>query len=126
MRPAAPELARQIQTAEEAVWTALAEGDADADRRLLSAGFLGLYPSGPAGREDHAGALDTGPTAAEWALRDVRVFSLAPGLALIAYRAGFLRLSDRTRQDWWISSIWRETQAGGWENIFSQDTPAAQ
>jgi hypothetical protein len=40
---------------ETMVWDALQRGDADADSRLLSDDFLGVYSSGFAGRSDHAG-----------------------------------------------------------------------
>src|SRR3954453_10291357 len=49
---------------ETRVWQALTEGDASADASLLSEDFLGVYPTGFAGRDDHTGALTGGPTVA--------------------------------------------------------------
>ena len=42
---------------ETEVWDALRRGDAEADARLLAEDFLGVYPSGFAGRSDHAGRV---------------------------------------------------------------------
>jgi len=37
-------------------WQALATGDAPTDAALLAPGFLGVYPTGLAGRADHTPA----------------------------------------------------------------------
>lgn len=123
MEVADARLHAEILGCETAVWQALATGDGAADRRLLSPGFLGVYPTGPAGRDAHAAALDGGATVAGFDLSAVQVRQLARNLALIVYRADFTRLPDGSRQAWWISSLWRRGGAAGWENLFSQDTP---
>jgi len=127
MTPAPEAIAAQVLDHERRVWAALETGDAAADLGLLDARFLGLYPDGPADRAAHAAQVSTGPSVGDWQVSDLRVMALSdsdPGLALIVYRASFLRLRDESRQDWWISSIWRAQGDGGWTNIFSQDTPA--
>ncbi len=43
-------LAVEIEACERAVWQALADGDAAADRAALAADFPGVYPDGFAGR----------------------------------------------------------------------------
>ncbi len=52
---------------ETGVWLALQRGDAEADRKLLSEDFLGVYPTGFADRADHVGQLADGPTVTEFA-----------------------------------------------------------
>lgn len=116
-------LAAEIEACERAVWQALADGDAAADRAALAADFLGLYPDGFAGREDHAGQLARGPTVTEFALSQLRVLPLGPDHALIAYAARYRRPGRGADEEIYVSSVWRRS-GGGWENLFSQDTPA--
>ncbi len=116
-------LAAEIEACERAVWQALVDGDAAADRAALAADFLGLYPDGFAGREDHVGQLATGPGIAAFALSGLRVMSLGADHALIAYAARFRRVGAGAEEAMYVSSVWRR-RGQGWENLFSQDTPA--
>ena len=112
---------------ETKVWDALHRGDAEADARLLAEDFLGVYPSGFAGRSDHAGQLTNGPTVAEFEIRDARLMVLSDDDVLLSYRADWRRFSTGERapaESMYISSLWSR-RAGGWVNVFSQDTPVA-
>ena len=109
---------------ERAVWRALVAGDPGADRDALAMGFLGVYPDGFAGREEHAAQLDTGPTVLTYALSDARILPLGPDHVLLAYRATYTRpATPDDPETMYVSSIWART-GQGWENVFSQDTPA--
>ena len=112
-----------LLAAETAVWQALATGDAAADAALLAPGFLGVYPTGFAGRDDHAGQLAHGPTVAAWRIEDARLLAPVPDLALLAYRAVFRRTGRAEEEMMFVSSLWQR-QGGAWINLFSQDTPA--
>jgi len=107
---------------EHGVWRALVDGDADADRRALSADFLGVYPTGFAGRAEHVGQLADGPTVAEYELTDARVVPVSADAALLVYRATYRRPGGDDRQLMYVSSLWCR-RADGWVNTFSQDTP---
>lgn len=121
--PPAPLLA-EISTCERLVWDALVTGDATADERLLSAQFLGVYPDGFAGKADHSGQLDNGPTIASYDLQDLRLLTLGPDHALLSYLAVYQRVDAKTPEQMYVSSVW-ERHGEGWVNLFSQDTPAA-
>ena len=111
---------------ESKVWDALRRGDAEEDTRLLAEDFLGVYPSGFAGRSDHAGQLANGPTVAEFELHDARLMVLSDNDVLLSYRADWRRLSVGERgplESMYISSIWSR-RSGQWVNVFSQDSPA--
>ena len=112
----------EVTRRERAVWDALVRGDAAADERLLAPDFLGLYPTGFAGREDHVAPLYGGPTVARFELSDVRTVELAEGVVLVAYRAAFVRAGGADEEAMWVSSIWSRRD-GRWVNVFSQDTP---
>ena len=116
-------LAAEIEACERAVWQALADGDAAADRAALAADFLGVYPDGFAGREEHVGQLAAGPSIAAFALFDLRVMQLGPDHALIAYAARYRRVGGDAEETMYVSSVWRR-RGPDWENVFSQDTPA--
>jgi hypothetical protein len=111
---------------ESQVWRALADGDADADGRLLSDDFLGVYATGFADRTDHVAQLKDGATVATFALHDVRMVVVSESAVLLAYRAEFERpRSADARQrhsTMYVSSLWclRDER---WVNVFSQDTP---
>ena len=110
---------------ELAVWEALRTGDADADRRLLSPDFVGLYPTGFATREDHAGELAKGPTVGEYSLHETRLLVVSERDVLLCYRADWCRVTGGTPvapESMYISSLWSESD-GQWLNMFSQDTP---
>jgi len=86
MTPRTPDLAVFVEL-ETQVWEALRHGDAEVDRRLLADDFLGVYPTGFAGRSDHVAELDDGPTVAEYELHDARILTVSADDVLLAYRA---------------------------------------
>jgi len=108
---------------EARVWQALVDGDAAADAALLTADFLGVYPSGFATRADHAGNLADGASMAGFALDRARLRMLGPDAALLSYRATFRRAGGPGEEIMYISSLW-ERCGDRWANSFSQDTPA--
>lgn len=112
----------EILNLEKQVWMALVEGNASADRALLSADFLGVYPTGFANRDDHVGQFADAPTMAEFELSDERLRVLTPDIVLLSYKADYLRLGATTREAMLISSLW-ERRNDVWVNSFSQDTP---
>lgn len=110
---------------ETEVWRALASGDAEADGRMLSDDFLGVYPTGFANRADHVGQLADGPTVATFALHDARLIAVSESAVLLSYRAELERRTSEVSsgaQEMYVSSLWCR-QAGKWLNVFSQDTP---
>ena len=110
---------------ERQVWQALCGGDAQADARLLSADFLGVYPTGFADRAAHAAQLAERPLVADFLIDRERLLPLAADTALLAYRATFRRPGQDRRAPvhvMFVSSIW-QCRAGVWVNVFSQDTP---
>ena len=118
------ELAELLEL-ETRVWTALQNGDAADDMASLSEDFLGVYPSGFATREDHAGQLNDGPTVDDFVLSDARMMSVSEDDVLLSYRADFRRPSEDALITWFVSSLW-SIREGRWVNTFSQDTPAAK
>ncbi|MGY9083794.1 MAG: nuclear transport factor 2 family protein [Acidimicrobiales bacterium] len=108
---------------ETRVWQALVDGDARADAACLSPDFLGVYPSGFAGREDHAALLDDGPTVTSYVLSESRLNRVTGDAAMLSYRADFVRPSDSAAIVWYVSSLWCR-RGSEWVNTFSQDTPA--
>jgi len=116
-------LMQELVACETAVWEALVLGDAGADAAMLSAGFLGVYPDGFAGRDSHTGQLSGGPTVAAYELTEARVMRLGPDHALLAYRARYQRVGRSVGEEMYVSSIWQR-EGDGWLNVFSQDTPA--
>ncbi len=111
---------------ETKVWDALVDGDSGADTRMLSQDFLGVYPSGFAGREDHAGQLADGPTVAVFEITEPRTIEVSDLVVMLSYRSVFRRVSDGEvggQEIMYVSSLWRH-QDDRWLNIFSQDTPA--
>lgn len=110
---------------EYSVWDALVAGDATADACLLSDDFLGVYPSGFADRDEHAGQLHDGPTVAEYSLHDARLLAVTGDDVLLAYRAEYRRVvagEPGPPSSEYISSLWSR-RGGTWVNVFSQDTP---
>jgi hypothetical protein len=113
---------------ETQVWRALADGDADADGRLLSDDFLGVYPTGFADRKSHVEQLVDGPTVASFALHDARMLAVSESAVILCYRAEFERPTSTAvseAQRMYVSSLWCRRD-GAWLNVFSQDTPADQ
>jgi hypothetical protein len=109
---------------EREVWEALANGDGEADGRLLSDDFLGVYTVGFADRAAHVAQLADGPTVSDFSLDEARLMVLSDDMVLLAYRAQFTRPGEDAAESVLISSIWCE-RSGRWVNIFSQDTPSA-
>ncbi len=115
----------QFVQLEKQVLAALVSGDASADARLLTSDFLGVYESGFAGRTEHAGQLEAGPTIARYELSEARIRVLAEEVVLLSYRVQFVRFKnqgDGLEEAMYVSSIWR-FENGAWKNSFSQDTP---
>jgi hypothetical protein len=117
-----PDLAHFLAL-ETRVWEALVLGDAKADTALLTPDFLGVYPSGFSGRDDHAGQLAAGPVMQEYALDQARLLVIGKDDVLLSYRATCARVGGNT-EVMFITSLWQQHD-GGWRNSFSQDTPAA-
>ncbi len=117
----APTLAEFLEL-EKQVWSALVTGDAHADRALLSADFLGVYPSGFANRDDHVGQFADAPTMAEFKLSEEKLRVLTADVVLLSYRADYLRPGGSGWEAMLISSLW-ERRHDKWVNSFSQDTP---
>ena len=111
---------------ETQVWRALADGDPDADGRMLSEDFLGVYPTGFADRKSHVEQLIDGPTVASFALHDARMLTVSESAVILSYRAEFERPASPVAsevQSMYVSSLWCRRD-GAWLNVFSQDTPA--
>ena len=104
------------------VWDALAAGDATADAALLAPDFLGVYPTGFAGRDDHAAQLTTGPTVADYSIAEPAVLTISDDAALLVYVATFRRTAGAEPETMYVSSLWCRRD-GRWVNTFSQDTP---
>ena len=116
----------ELLAVETAVWEALRAGDRDADRALLAADFLGVYPTGFVDRDHHVAELDDGPTVAEFDILDTRTMVTGPECALIAYRVRFRPTAEGAPVTWMVSSIWRREPDGSLVNTFSQDTPVPE
>ncbi|OZE40000.1 MULTISPECIES: nuclear transport factor 2 family protein [unclassified Rhodococcus (in: high G+C Gram-positive bacteria)] len=108
---------------ESRVWDALANGDADADLELLSADFVGVYPTGFANRADHANQLADGPSIASYSISEAKLIEVSGNAAVLCYRADYLRLHRSVGEAMFVSSLWFQRD-GRWQNKFSQDTPA--
>ena len=85
-------LLAEIAARERAVWQALVDGDAEADRASLAEDFLGVYPDGFSGSDGHVAQLASGPTITDSTLSHVTVKPLGHSHALIAYAARFRRV----------------------------------
>ena len=120
----ADHLLRDLTSCERQVWDALVQGDAAADAALLCKSFLEVYGTGFAGKADHTGQLEHGPTVQTYELSQLTARALGPGYAVLSYHARFQRCGRLTAEDMYVSSIWQRTD-NGWVNIFSQDTAAA-
>jgi hypothetical protein len=119
----ADHLLRDLTSCERQVWDTLVQGDAAADAALLCKSFLGVYGTGFAGKADHTGQLEHGPTVQTYELSQLTARALGPEYALLSYHARFQRCGRLTAEDMYVSSIWQRTD-NGWVNIFSQDTAA--
>lgn len=109
---------------ETRVWQALVDGDAVADAGLLSADFVGVYPTGFGDRAEHVDQLAGGPTVRTFDLSDARLVAVSGAAIMLLYRASYVRVGDGApRESMYVSSLWCERD-GAWRNVFSQDTPA--
>ena len=117
---AAPEI-DEILALETAVWEALRDGDGAADAALLADDFLGVYPTGFAGAEDHAGQLEHGATVAEFGIDTPMLKVLSDDHVVLTYDATYRRPVG-PEEKMYVSSIWSRRD-GRWVNVFSQDTP---
>ena len=113
-----------LKKLETGVWDALVSGDSAKDAASLHDTFLGVYPDGFAGKDDHVAQLADGPSVASYELSDFRAISLGSDHAVLSYRADFTRQTRNKSEAMYVSSIWKRSE-GSWLNIFSQDTPAA-
>jgi hypothetical protein len=113
----------EITALEHRVWDALVTGDAVADAALVSSTFLGVYPDGFAGKSDHTGQLENGPTVKHYALDRFHFRVLGTDHAMLSYRAEFQRITRAIPEIMYVTSVW-EHGPQGWTNVFSQDTPA--
>ena len=116
----APDL-DEIVALETAVWVALRDGDPSADERLLADDFLGVYPTGMAGKSEHSGQLDDGPTIESFSIDSPVLKIITPDDVLLAYDAAYRRPGGTTER-MFVSSLWSRRD-GAWLNVFSQDTP---
>jgi hypothetical protein len=108
---------------ETAVWQALVDGNGEADARLLADDFVGVYPTGFSGRDDHIAQLVAGPTVRWFELSEARVLVVSDTALLLSYRAVYERVGDGApRESMYVSSLWRR-RGDSWLNVFSQDTP---
>ncbi|GAA3924109.1 DUF4440 domain-containing protein [Microbacterium invictum] len=104
------------------VWDALADGDAAADHELLSSDFVGVYPTGFAGKADHAAQLADGPTVASYAITEARFMKVSPDAIMLSYCAEYRRPDRSEPEAMYVSSLWQQRD-GRWWNTFSQDSP---
>lgn len=115
-------LLSKILALETAVWQALMAGDMEADSRMLTHDFLGVYPSGFSTRAEHCGQLADGPVMESFSLSETQLRVISPDAVLLSYRATYRRTKSRSDEVMYISSLWQRS-ADGWLNSFSQDTP---
>ena len=107
---------------ERGVWDALVAGDPEADRAALANTFVGVYPTGFADADDHAGQLAGGPTVATYAIEEARVLHVTDGHAMLSYLATYRRPGRDADEQMYVSSLWSLVERR-WINVFSQDTP---
>lgn len=115
-------LLAEILALETKVWEALKAGDPEADGRMLTEDFLGVYPSGFSDKAGHCAQLQDGPVMAGYRLSDAQLRVLSPEAVLLSYRAAYQPAGSSGWKRMLISSLW-EKGKDGWLNSFSQDTP---
>ncbi|KAA9005688.1 nuclear transport factor 2 family protein [Histidinibacterium aquaticum] len=118
-------LTEELLAAETDVWEAMQTGDARADRAALSDDFLGVFPDGYSGREDHVAQLATGPSIRDFTLSEARSMQVGPDHGLLSYRARYTPVVGGAEEEMYVSSLWRR-DGPRWINIFSQDTPTGR
>lgn len=109
---------------EQQVWQALVDGDAEADRSLLADDFLGVYPDGFAGRNEHVSQFANEPTVTTFSISQPHGIDVGDDAHLLCYEARFRRPGSDELHRMYVSSLWQRVD-GRWVNTFSQDTPAA-
>ncbi|WP_371223883.1 DUF4440 domain-containing protein [Roseovarius sp. 2305UL8-3] len=114
----------ELLALEISVWDALKAGDRAQDRALLCPEFLGVYPSGFAGRDDHADQLGDGPSVVAYTLSEARVLPVGADHAMLSYLATYTRPGQSGPEAMYVSSLWRR-EGQEWRNLFSQDTPVS-
>ncbi|MEU4385022.1 nuclear transport factor 2 family protein [Promicromonospora sp. NPDC023805] len=107
---------------ESRVWDTQVSGDPQAQHELLSADFLGVYPSGFANRTEHAEQLSDGPITTSYSIVDARLIEVSESSVLLCYRADHQPSGQDETESMFISSLWVERD-GRWRNTFSQDSP---
>ena len=117
-------LLAEIVAHETQVWDALVAGDPEADGKMLTKDFLGVYPSGYCPKSGHCEQLENGPSMVSYELSQTRLRIISPDAVLLSYRAQYRAIGGEKDEVMYISSLW-ERDAEGWLNSFSQDTPAA-
>ncbi|MBY6065260.1 nuclear transport factor 2 family protein [Leisingera aquaemixtae] len=117
-------LLAEILALEIKVWQALVAGDPEADGRMLSEDFLGVYPSGFSDKACHCGQLNAGPVMADYRLNDAQLRVISGDTVLLCYRAAYRPAASQEWKEMLISSLWEQGE-DGWLNTFSQDTPTA-
>lgn len=117
-------LLAEILALETKVWQALVAGDPEADGRMLSEDFLGVYPSGFSDKAGHCEQLNAGPVMADYRLSDAQLRVIAGDAVLLCYRAAYRPAASQEWKEMLISSLWEQGE-DGWLNTFSQDTPTA-
>ena len=106
------------------VWEALKKGDVNADAKLLSDDFLGVYEDGISSKEDHLEQLRNGPIISCYEIGSSQLVQLGPEIVSLTYSATttFLKTEAQDTQILlYITSIWAR-RLNKWVNIFSQDT----
>ncbi len=117
---AAPDVAKILKL-ENSVWDAQVSSDAQADAELLDDAFLGVYETGFSDKAGHVGQLGDGQTVIRYSISDVRLLVPGDDLAILCYRAGYVRVGATEPEAMYVSSIWQRT-GHVWRYIFSQDT----
>ena len=109
---------------EREVWEALKNGDSEADARLLSDDFLGVYETGFSTKEEHVSKLLNGPLISEYQIKNPRLLCLGEKIVSLTYSAIMIPIGNQHNRShclYHITSIWEHRDAR-WINIFSQDT----
>ena len=96
----------EILALEKMVWEALVSGDAAIDGMLLDDQFLGVYETGFSDKAGHVGQLATGPTVARYSISEARLITPHTGLAMLCYRADYLRTGRKDAEAMYVSSLW--------------------
>ncbi|KAE9625469.1 DUF4440 domain-containing protein [Parasedimentitalea maritima] len=122
-KPTPLALLDEIVALETQVWQALLLGDSEADSKMLTDDFLGVYPSGFSNKAEHCGQLENGPVMTSFSLTQSQLRVISTDAVLLSYRASYLRVDGTNQEEMYISSLWQRS-GNGWMNSFSQDTPA--